>query len=60
MAIPVPRLSQQNRKKREIRTVLHIASQDGELLLYHRRMPPDTMRQSFPRLVSDFAPPASA
>lgn len=53
-------LTQQNRKKREIRTALHIASQDGELLLYHRRMPPDTIRQSFPRLVSRFAPPESA
>jgi ribosomal protein L37AE/L43A len=47
-------LTNQNRKKREIRTVLHIASQDGELLLFHGRMPPDAMRQSFPRLVSRF------
>ncbi|HUB04703.1 MAG TPA: hypothetical protein VMA76_06525 [Solirubrobacteraceae bacterium] len=39
---------------REIRTALHIASQDGELLLFHGRMPPDAMRQSFPRLVSRF------
>jgi hypothetical protein len=49
-------LTQQNRKKREIITLLHLASQDGELLLFHTRMPPDTMRQSFPRLVSRFAP----
>ncbi len=25
-----------------------------ELLLFHGRMPPDAMRQSFPRLVSRF------
>ena len=47
-------LTSQNRKKREITTFLHLASQDGELLLFHGRMPPDAMRQSFPRLVSRF------
>ena len=47
-------LTQQNRKKREIATFLHLAGQDGELLLFHGRMPPDAMRQSFPRLVSRF------
>ena len=47
-------LTNQNGKKREIRTVLQIASQDGELLLFHGRMPPDAMKQSFPRLASRF------
>lgn len=47
-------LTSQNRKRREITTFLHLASQDGELLLFHGRMPPDAMRQSFPRLVSRF------
>jgi hypothetical protein len=47
-------LTQKNRKKREIRTVLHLTSQDGELLLFHGRMPPEAMRESFPRLVSRF------
>jgi hypothetical protein len=47
-------LTSQNRKKREITTFLHLASEDGELLLFHGRMPPDAMRQSFPRLVSRF------
>ncbi|MGA8717478.1 MAG: hypothetical protein WB557_05695 [Solirubrobacteraceae bacterium] len=47
-------LTSQNRKKREITTFLHLASQSGELLPFHGRMPTDAMRQSFPRLVSRF------
>lgn len=47
-------LTNQNRKKREIKTFLYLASQDGELLLFHGRMPPEAMHQSFPRLVSRF------